>query len=350
MEVEALLQEAGRLAGWQVTAGNKDQMRVETITPDGSARRLYRISGKGIPAVLAVAPPVEEVNGKAEACSFAAIGAHLAKRGVPVPRLFGFDKTSGLLVCEDLGDTRLYEVVNGEGSQEMVQLALYEQTVGALANMQVRGAKGFKGSWCWDTVCYDRNLMLERESGYFLQAFCRDYLSYQPPEKPLLKDFKQLAREASKAPGSFFLHRDFQSRNIMVKEGRVYFIDFQGGRLGPLAYDLASLLIDPYAELDMATQEHLMEVYLSSLLELIPYDADRFRHEYVFLALQRNLQILGAFAFLGTVRDKPFFIQFIGPALRSLLELLAKPEAAGYAALREVAAQCSDKVARRLHV
>lgn len=348
METDTLLKIISQLTGLGGLQ-DKGRVRVETITPDGSPRLLFRLSGHDLPGLIAVAPSGDEVNGLAEAKSFSAIASHLAECGVPVPRLYGFDEVTGLLVCEDLGDTRLYEAVTGGGVPERVQLALYEQTVTTLAHMQVGAREGFQQSWCWDSAQYDQELMLERESGYFLQAFCKDFLGFFPPTEPLLRDFKLLARAAASAPPCFFLHRDFQSRNIMVKGGEVFFIDFQGGRMGPLAYDLASLLIDPYVGLDSAMQQQLMDVYLEKLKELTPYDLDRFRREYVYLALQRNLQILGAFAFLGTVRGKPFFRQFIAPALVSLRELLAKPEAGGYAALREVAAQCSERLARRGH-
>ena len=133
----------------------------------------------------------------------------------------------------------------------------------------------------------------------------------------------------------------------MIKDGQVRCIDFQGGRFGPLAYDLASLLLDPYAGLPETTQEHLRLVYLEALQDLIPYDAEQFQHEYVFLALQRNLQILGAFSFLSQVRQKSFFAQFISPALSTLGALLARPEAAGYAHLRSLVNQCRQEFEQR---
>lgn len=347
MDTDTLLHQISGMPGLRQWLGSSDRPTVTAITPDGSNRRLYRLSGPAVPAVIAVAPAAEDINGMAESASFIAIAAHLAACGVPVPRLYDSDPASGLIVCDDLGDTRLYEAVTEPAVSAGERLVLYEQTVTALAHMQVRGAEGFDPSWCWDSPRYDRRLMLERESGYFLQAFCRDLLGLAPATGPLVADFELLAVRAAAAPPTYFLHRDFQSRNIMVKEGEVWFIDFQGGRLGPLAYDLASLLIDPYVGLEPAMQLHLFEVYLDRLQQLIPYDRDQFHREYVYLALQRNLQILGAFAFLSTVRGKTFFSQFIPPALASLRELLAKPEAAGYAALREVAAQCADTIASR---
>ena len=157
-----------------------------------------------------------------------------------------------------------------------------------------------------------------------------------------------LSEAAAAAPADFFLHRDCQCRNLMVREGRVRFIDFQGGRLGPLAYDLASLLLDPYAALPATLQGHLATVYLDELNREIPYDPEQFRREYLLLALQRNLQILGAFAFLSQVRGKPFFARYLRPALVSLAALLASPAAAGFTALRTLTDQCCLELDRRL--
>ena len=130
----------------------------------------------------------------------------------------------------------------------------------------------------------------------------------------------------------------------MIQQDRVCFIDYQAGRLGPLAYDLASLLIDPYAALPAPIQEELLEHYLDALTSLLPYDRAQFHQEYLLLALQRNLQILGAFAFLSQQRGKPFFRQYLSPALHSLHELLAKTDTAEYVYLKSVSCQCSEQL------
>jgi len=209
--------------------------------------------------------------------------------------------------------------------------------------MQVLGGRDFLSEWCWDTPCYDRRLMLERESGYFLRALGRDFLGLSFAVEPLEEEFALLAGRASAAPVDFFLHRDFQSRNIMIKSGRVRFIDFQGGRFGPLAYDLASLLLDPYMGLSEEMREELKNFYLVTLQETIDYDATCFEREYFVLALQRNLQILGAFAFLSQKKKKRFFARFLRPALASLNSLLAKPEAADYVALKSLGQRCAAR-------
>lgn len=315
---------------------------VETLVPDGSSRRFYRLHSEE-QRLIAILPPENDERGQAEARAFWHIGKHLQAAGAPTPQMIAFDAATGLALCEDLGGERLYERLQAGGGE--AALPLYEQAVRGLARMQVRGAVHFDPSWCWDTPQYDRQLMLERESGYFLRACCIDLLGLEFDRAAVEHDCRHLAEAAARVPAHYFLHRDFQSRNIMVSGGAVRFIDFQGGRLGPLWYDLASLLIDPYAALPDTLQTHLQRVYLHALQEEeIPCNAEQFHREYLLLALQRNLQILGAFAFLSQVRQKPFFAQFLRPALGSLGTLLAKPEAAGYGALQHLCQRCRQKL------
>jgi len=309
---------------------------LEPLLPDGSLRRFCRlIRADGARAVAAVPP--DDSLGLREAKAGWQIGRHLFDCGAPVPEPLAFDETSGLLLCEDLGDVRLHDVVLQRGPDSAEVIVLYQQTVVELAKMQVRGREQFDSAWCWDTPRYDRHVMLERESGYFLRALCRDLLQLDYDQAALAEEFAALADKAALADAFFFLHRDFQSRNIMVQAGRVRFIDYQAGRLGPLAYDLASLLIDPYAALPQEMQDELLEHYLDALNALLPYDREQFRHEYLLLALQRNLQILGAFAFLSSQRGRPFFRPYIEPALRSLL---AKLPAEEYPCLKSLTERC----------
>jgi aminoglycoside/choline kinase family phosphotransferase len=346
MNTKALIAAAGRLLGRSAPSWNQETVRVATLVPDGSSRRFFQMQGPGREAFIAILPPEKEEHGQLEATAFYRIGSHLRQRDVPIPEMYAFDPATGLVLCEDLGDQRLYErVVGGQGSRQT--LGLYQQAVRQLARMQVRAALGFDPAWCWDTPRYDRQLMRERESGYFLRACCIDFLGLDFDREAVEAECAQLADAAAQAPADFFLHRDFQCRNIMLFRDEVRFIDFQGGRLGPLAYDLASLLLDPYAALSADMQDHLIAVYLEALHQEIPYHPAQFRHEYVFLALQRNLQILGAFAFLSQRRQKPFFAQFLRPALASLSSLLAKPEAAGYVVLRKLTTQCRQELEKR---
>ena len=324
---------------WQM-----DTVDTERLTPDGSLRRFCRLSHHDGDRVIAIAPPADDANGLKEAVAGWHIGQHLHACQVPVPEQYGFDRDSGLLVCQDLGNTRLHDLVQQKGITDPQVLACYGQTVTALAQMQVHGRDNFDCAWCWDTPRYDQQLMLERESGYFLQALCRDMLQLSIAEQETAEECAALAKRASRADSSFFLHRDFQCRNIMVKQGQVYFIDFQAGRLGPLGYDLASLLIDPYAALPDSLQNELLEQYLTGLTALLPCDRQQFKEEYLLLAIQRNLQILGAFAFLSEQRQKPFFRQYLSPALRSLQSLLAKVGSGEYPYLSALAKQADKRL------
>jgi len=322
----ALLHDSGLISRLEADAP-LTSLVVQRLAGDGSSRRFWRVGRQdGGPICLAVAPAGGTEQDMMEARSARLIGMHLHDRRVRVPAQYGWDAEAGILLFEDLGDVKLHDLVEQSRNQlgEMDLHAVrpwYVQAVQQLAFMQIRGAVGFDRDWCWDTREYDRPLMLNRESGYFLRAFWQELLG-QEPVPGITEEFELIATAASQAPSGFFLHRDFQSRNIMVHNGQPCFIDFQGGRMGPLGYDLASLLIDPYTALPASLQEELIQVYLDAVMALHPVDMQQFRREYTFLALQRNLQIIGAFSFLSRVRGKLFFARFIGPALMSLVERL----------------------------
>lgn len=340
-ERAACSQAAVRLLGpeWQ-----EGQTQVAPLTPDGSLRRFCRLIRADGARAVAVQPGPDDAVGLREAKAGWQIGCHLFACGAPVPKPLAFDEDSGLLVCEDLGDLRLHDLVLRHGADSPEIMKLYRQAVVELAKMQVLGRENFNPAWCWDTPRYDRQVMLERESGYFLRALCQDLLWLDLDEAALTEEFALLADQAVQADASFFLHRDFQSRNIMITQGQVRFIDFQAGRLGPLAYDLASLLLDPYAALPQVMQDALLDQHLDTLTALIPYNREQFRQEYLLLAVQRNLQILGAFAFLSSQRGKPFFAQYIRPALDSLRKLLGQFAPSAYPCLKAAAEQCLHSI------
>jgi aminoglycoside/choline kinase family phosphotransferase len=295
--------------------------RSSKIDSDGSTRRFWRLSRKDSPFCIVASPAGRGSDELAESASAWKIGNHLRQKGVPVPEMYGWDKGSGVLLFEDLGDTRLHDLVaRKEISQTPLDdsvIEYYQEVLENLATMQCRGAEGFDESWCWDTARYDSRLMIEKESEYFLRAFWQGLLGHGVDEG-VREELRDIARLAGEAPAKFFLHRDFQSRNIMIKDGAVRFIDFQGGRHGPLAYDLASLLIDPYTRLPRGFQDRLAEIYLQAIGSYLEIDETEFKKQFMLLAFQRNMQIVGAFSFLYKVRKKPFFVDFIKPSLISL--------------------------------
>ncbi len=307
------------------------------INSDGSTRRFWRLSKNNSAFCFIAAPSRMSRDELAEAKSAWKIGNHLRKKGVPVPELYGWDSSSGVLLFEDLGDIRLHDIVVREKGREPVTqatvVAYYQGALEHLAAMQCRGAEDFDESWCWDSPRYDQRIMIEKESGYFLRAFWQGLLGLDVVSG-VEEELEEIARLAGEAPADFFLHRDFQSRNIMIKEGVVRFIDFQGGRLGPLGYDLASLLIDPYSNLPLRLQDELVTIYLKAIGHYVNILETEFKKQFSLLAFQRNMQIVGAFSFLYKVRQKPFFVDFIKPSLISLRNRLEDPLFKDYPLIR----------------
>ncbi|MCK4416864.1 MAG: phosphotransferase, partial [Candidatus Latescibacteria bacterium] len=313
---EALARETFRTV---ISELGSDSLVWSNLKGDGSDRTWYRVTIEvaGQPSIIVVdhGPPSEDSTCEADA--FAAIGRHLHHKGIPVPRIFAYDRPSGLVVLEDLGDLHLQSFVRRAVDTEEVANH-YRAVIDLLIAMGVEGAKGFDLSYTYQTPYYDRELILEKESRYFVEAFLNGYLRLKIDFETFGDEFEILAQRALDHPYTGLLHRDFQSRNILVKDGNYYFIDFQGARLGPLPYDLASLLIDPYVELPQSLQEDLLIYYLKRLSDFVPVDPADFLHAYEYCAINRNLQILGAFAFLSRVKGKKDFETYISVAVSSL--------------------------------
>ncbi|MEJ2032781.1 MAG: phosphotransferase [Deltaproteobacteria bacterium] len=306
---------------------------------DGSDRRFFRISRDRGPGMIAVLP-ADTPRGRAEARSSFLIGSHLHSRGVPVPNIHGYDEETGIILFEDLGNLLLHEKVQQLADRPEEILSWYRKALDALIGLQFDGCRDFDPAFCWDGDCYDVELMLERESGYFLRAFCRDFLGLGNCASGLTGELEKIASRAAREPSSYLLHRDFQSRNLMIRGEEVVIIDFQGARFGPLCYDIASLLLDPYASLAPELQASLFNIYIKALACRSGIEKDAFREGYFFLRLQRNLQIIGAYAFLSAQKGKPFFRQYLLPALKALDLHLSGPAGTAFPCLRELAADC----------
>ena len=322
-------------------ADSSEEVTLSPLSGDGSSRLFFKITIEAKTTYCGVLPGNENTKkGMAEAQAAFNIGSHLKKRGIPVPKIYAFDPESGFILFEDLGEILLCAELerkkkeNGEHFWEQTK-ETYREIIELLLYMQISGSVRFDRKWCWETQRYDKKLMLEKESGYFVQAFCQDLLNIKNLSTELTDEFKQLAGRAARQPAVYFLHRDFQSRNLMVCDSKIRIIDFQGGRLGPLGYDLASLLIDPYVQIPEEAQQELLDHYLEHLCK---YGLDdlAFLKGYPYLALQRNLQILGAFAFLSNQKHKVFFKQFILPATLSLHNRLAGPIGDDYPHLQKL--------------
>lgn len=294
---------------------SREKLQITPLSGGGSERAWYRIQTSQ-DSIVAVDHGVRADNSWNEADAYNAIGLHLKKAGVPVPKIYYYDSFSGQVFLEDLGDTSLEQVIISENPENA--LPYYEKIVTDLAHMAVHGAKNFDLAWTYQSKTYNEKLILEKESRYFIKAFINDYMGKAINFDDLKPEFELLAKNTIKHAQTGFLHRDFQSRNIMLKDGKPYFIDFQSARIGPLAYDLASLLIDPYTNIPETTQNQLINLYLQKLAKYMPVDKKTFLSNYNYCALSRNFQILGAFSHLSQKMKKPSFKQYIKPALKSL--------------------------------
>lgn len=292
----------------------------QPLAGDGSDRRFYRLLGSPT-AVLLVhpVPPGGDVN---ENDSYYLLGRHLRSRGAPVPEIYTYCREEAWILMEDLGDISLESAIKRQSQESQVRY-WYRQALEILMDMQIQGKEEFDYSWCFDTPALHRPFLWERECGYFVRAFLKGYLGLDITMDDLAPDFERLLTGALPGGPNYFLHRDFQSRNLFITSGRLRIIDFQGGRLGPLGYDVASLLIDPYVDLSPAWQDELLDHYLDRLTSRLSVDPQAFREQYFHLALCRNLQILGAFGYLTKVKGKDYFARYIPPALTGLRRRLA---------------------------
>jgi aminoglycoside/choline kinase family phosphotransferase len=292
---------------------------MNAIPADGSRRRFWRII-TGSSELTYVAMINDPVDGLARRENFAylMIGRHLHGKGLPLPRIHVSHMEKGWFIMEDFGTVNLQHMAASAADR----VPIYERIAELLFHFQIEGAKGFSPSWTCQTERYDTFVMRRYESEYFRDAFLCNYLGLKKEWPELEWPFTYLAEKASLADPRFFLHRDFQSRNIMVMKNRIGVLDWQGARLGPLAYDLASLLIDPYTKLSDEERGRVFRRYVELMGETFPDEVERFKVYYPYLALQRNLQILGAFSFLTQIRKKAHFRAYIAPALNTLNQLL----------------------------
>lgn len=283
---------------------------------DGSDRCWYRITD-GPHTLIMADHGIRETLQTVEAEAFIHIGRHLQHHRLPVPEIYESDPFSGLVFMEDLGDTHLQDLVTENPSKTAI-LNIYQTVIDLLIRFSQTGIQGFQSSWPWQTAVYDRELILEKECRYFVEAFLGGYLKMDVPFDALQDEFAWIADNALRFGCEGLMHRDFQSRNIMVRHDMFYIIDFQGARRGPMQYDLASLLIDPYVALPQQIQTALVDYAADALCAHRTIDPEAFRTGYAFCRMTRNLQILGAYGYLSRVKGKTSFEQYIPQALSSL--------------------------------
>lgn len=290
---------------------------VELLVGAGSNRRYARFVHPDGGSVIAV-----ESNNVPENRAFLYLAEHFASKGLPVPRIYAIDDAETAYLQSDLGQTALYDALS-EGREQggkfsTKEVELLEKTLQLLPKVQILGAEDLQESLLLSPTRFDRRSVMF-DLNYFKYCFLR------PTDTPydechLEDDFERLAETlcgiAVRNEG--FMYRDFQARNVMLQDGLPYLIDFQGGRRGPLQYDVASFLGQASARYPEELRDHLIEVYLDALSGLKSVDRSLFAEELQLFFLFRLLQVLGAYGLRGLYERKPYFLESIPPALEQL--------------------------------
>ena len=283
----------------------------------GSGRKIFRLTSGSISAI-GILYGVREEN-----VAFLEFSRHFRKRGLPVPEIYAEDLDQGAYLEEDFGDVTLFEFLSQHRPGENIApeaVEAYRRVVEILPRFQVEAGRDLNYAVCYPRARFDRQ-SIAWDLNYFKYYFLR-LAGIAFNEQALEDDFERLTEFLLSAPGDFFLYRDFQSRNIMLREGEPCFLDYQGGRKGALQYDVASLLYDAKADLPPQTRQQLLDHYLQTLGQFLKVDREEFLRYYYAFVYVRILQALGAYGFRGFYERKPHFLQSVPYALKNLRWLL----------------------------
>ena len=297
---------------------NVRDARVVALTGDASDRRYYRIITKQQePFVLAAySAPFD-----AETLPFVNTAALFAAMPVPVPRILGSAADVGVLALEDLGDVTLQAHLGS--SSPARHSALYREAVSFVDTIQRRGRELEDAKYIPYGIAFDvEKLMWEMD--FFIRHFLEAYrgVTFSGSDREALRtELAGIVAELAAEP-RVLCHRDYHSRNLMLKNERLFIIDFQDARLGPDTYDLASLLRDSYVDLPLPVVDDLIAYYLA--LQGRAGDQDEFRRRFDLMSLQRNLKALGTFGYQTAVRGNPVYIQYIPRTLNYVRENLRR--------------------------
>ncbi|WP_010662515.1 RapZ C-terminal domain-containing protein [Marinilabilia salmonicolor] len=294
------------------------------LPPSGSDRRYFRISGATKSAIGTIN------HNKKENRAFIEFSRHFKALGLPVPEIFNVSETTDSYLQEDFGNTTLFDWLSTTRIGKDIPtdiVTFYKKSLEHLIHFQTEGAKELDFSLCYPRHSFDKQSMLW-DLHYFKYYFLK--LAGIPFDEQLLEDdFNAFAEYLQKADGHYFMYRDFQSRNIMVTDNGPAFIDYQGGRKGPLQYDLASVLYDAKADLPEELRSELLDFYISKLRKKIKVNESSFKSFLQGFVLIRIMQAMGAYGFRGFYENKEHFLKSIPYAienLRFILSNLSLPE------------------------
>lgn len=289
---------------------------IEPLPGAGSNRKYFRLKGKE--SLIGVYGTSTEENR-----AFIYMARHFSQKGLPVPRILAEAPDQSAYLQDDLGDTSLFQLIkqgreSGNFSDE--ETNILKRTIRLLPQIQFEGSKDMDFSYCYPLATFNRRSILW-DLNYFKYCFLKATgLEFQ--ENLLEDDFERMADTLLQIEPQVFMYRDFQSRNIMIREEKPYFIDFQGGLKGPFYYDVASFLWQAKANYPDSLRQELLDEYLDALRPYHAIDKEQFLTTLRHFVLFRTLQVLGAYGFRGYFEKKAHFIQSVPYAIENLRQLL----------------------------
>jgi N-acetylmuramate 1-kinase len=284
--------------------------RVVPLTPDASDRRYFRIL---IPSAPSIVLSLYSAPFQVDKLPFVNVATLMP---VPIPQVIGHAEDLGVLALQDLGDVTLQAHLGAATPAE--HAALYRQAVALIATLQKRGEQ-LESPEYLPYLPYGISFDVEKltwELDFFTKHFLEAYRGVTltgVERKTLREEFGGIVTELASEP-RVLCHRDYHSRNLMLRDGELYIIDFQDARMGPDTYDLVSLLRDSYVDLPDSTVDELIAYFLA--FKGVSGEEPEFRRRFDVMALQRNLKALGTFGYQTTARRNPVYIQYIPRTLR----------------------------------
>jgi UPF0042 nucleotide-binding protein len=285
--------------------------RLDVLPQSGSERRYFRLYENGESVIGTYGANIKENE------TFIYFSKHFQKKNLPVANILAVTDEISIYLQEDFGDTSLLKILETDGYTKNVY-PLFKKSLEALAGLQISGDEGLNYNFCLTNTEFGKQAIMADLlyfKYYFLDALRRPY-----DKQKLIDDFEALSNYLTHTEYKYFMFRDFQSRNILIKDDIIHFIDYQGGMKGAPQYDVASMLWQARANLPDEWKENLLDDYMNAFENLIrsPIDRNIFHSQYNGYVLIRLLQVLGAYGFRGLFERKAQFLTSIPLALKNL--------------------------------
>ena len=294
-------------------------VEVSLLPISGSARKYFRMTGDRT-VIGCIGANKKENN------AFITIDGQMRSKGLNAPEVYGVSPDGMAYIQEDLGDCQLFGMLKKAietGQYDDAELEILKKVMCALPSVQFKTAEDLDFGVCFPDTAFNRR-MLNFDLNYFKYDFLK-FTGLEFDEIKLQDDFDTLTDDALSDAGDTFMYRDFQARNVMVRDGEPWFIDFQGGRRGPVQYDLASFIWNAGTHFPKEIKKELESSYINALREFTNVNEACFHERYRILTIVRMLQEMGAYGYRGLYERKQIFLDCLKPAQGCLRELLEEP-------------------------